>query len=223
MNGYELPRLACAYRRGAGYVPQSVARLRSSADLHVRSDYAWDFVCVTNEPDHPLFAQEDIVTVPMLNDFPGWWCTTELFRLKGPVVVVGLDTVFVGDITPLFEMAVNCPSDEFYMIRPFNPREKWASGIMIWNGDWEWMFSSFNPSIEIPLYDLEQRRVWDKIEGMGLTIRCVQDEFLGVYSYKHHCRSRGRPPKDARVILFHGQPRPDQCSEPWIRRNQGEI
>ena len=39
----------------------------------------------------------------------------------------------------------------------------------------------------------------------------------GVYSYKYHCRDDGRPPEDAAVVCFHGNPKPSEVKEHWVQ------
>jgi hypothetical protein len=44
-----------------------------------------------------------------------------------------------------------------------------------------------------------------------------QDTFKGIYSYKRECRHS--VPVDARIICFHGRPRPSQVNASWIKEN----
>jgi len=141
-----------------------------------------------------------------------------LFRLTGPVMVTGLDTVFVGEIDPFFQLAESCSEDDFYMIHAFKKKEVWASGFMVWNGDWSWLYNDFDYKKDAPEFEWEQRYTKTRVLGKGIEIQGVQDKISGIYSYKHHCRQQRKLPADARAILFHGRPRPSQVRDPWVRR-----
>lgn len=110
-------------------------------------------------------------------------------------------------------------STEFCMLKPFNRERKfgkWASGFMIWNGDWSWLHKQFTPSCDIPVHYYEQAYTSAKLVENEIYVYEVQDYVDGIYSYKRHCK-HGLP-DDARVVLFHGDPRPKDAPEEWVRR-----
>ena len=151
-------------------------------------------------------------------DYPGWWCIMEAFDIVGPVVFVGLDTVIVDSIDPLLHLATILGGNEFVMMRPFNKNRKispWASGIMIWNGDWSWIHRRFVPECDIDVHYYEQAYTCDALIESGSKVLEVQDYIDGIYSYKRHCRDK--LPSDARVVLFHGQPRPKDAEASWVK------
>jgi hypothetical protein len=43
----------------------------------------------------------------------------------------------------------------------------------------------------------------------------------GIYSYKMHVRNKGLP-ADAKIVLFHGTPKPDQLSDSWVKEHYRE-
>lgn len=220
------PTFGCVYKTGGDYSATDVIRLKANIERHTSMDF--QFVCFT---DDPVLLPTDVNGVtdefeadgeghwakPLINNWPGWWSVPELYRLTGPVMVTGLDTIFVGPVDPFFELAQQA-QDEFYMIHAFKKKEVWASGFMAWNGDWTWLYNEMKYPEEADKYKWESRYTKGKLAQHEIEIRGVQDYIDGIYSYKHHCRREGRPPKDARAILFHGRPRPSKVKQKWVKR-----
>lgn len=47
----------------------------------------------------------------------------------------------------------------------------------------------------------------------------IQNLFPGQWvSYKVHCQGKGLP-ENARIVGFHGAPKPDQAGDPWIKEH----
>ena len=206
-------------RSGGDFKPWDAITLAMQVRRHLCIPHT--FICMTDMPIGSEFVQE----IPLAHEWPGWWSMIEMFRIEGPVVASGLDMIVLDSINRLGELAIACPKNIFYMARPqskpYNKGERWCSGFQIWNGDWSWLYTEFDPDTHIEFFDKEQRYTAHKLHCRKIEIRAVQDYFDGYYSYRNHCR-RGAP-KNARVVLFHGHPRPSQCKEKWVReiyRNQ---
>ena len=200
-------------KSGGDFEPWDAVTLANQVRQHL--DIPHQFYCLTD-----MYIDDDLIEVVKLkHGWPGWWSMIEMFGITGPVIASGLDMLVIDDISRLAELAMTCPDDVFYMARPqppaFSKGERWCSGLQIWNGDWSWLMDKFNPSLHIGQFDKEQRYTCHKLLSAGIEIRAVQDHFDGYYSYKNDCR-RGVP-VDAKVILFHGHPRPNQCREQWVK------
>lgn len=231
---YIKPKFACVYKMGKDYNYVDVLRLKHNIEKF--TSVPFEFICLTDDmallpttftavnqggdPDGiAVVDRPDYWAKPLMNACPGWWSVPELFRLHGPIVVTGLDTVFVDSVDPLFELALKC-QDEFYMIHAFKKSEIFASGFMIWNGDWSWIYKEFSYKRHARYYRWEQRYTKAKLKERDVKIRGVQDHVDGIYSYKHHVRGKGLP-EDARAILFHGTPRPSRVNrreEKWLHQ-----
>jgi len=201
-------------RSGGDFKPYDAITLAYQFKRHMK--YHHLFVCMTDmDIEDPI-----IKTVPLEKNYPSWWSMVEMFRIKGPVLAVGLDMVVLDDISRLAELAVSCPPDIFYMARPqkraFSKGERWCSGLQLWNGDWQWLYDEFKANEHIDFFVKEQRYTAHKLHVKGFEIRAIQDYFDGYYSYKNHCK-KGKP-KDARVVLFHGNPRPSRCRDGWVKK-----
>lgn len=200
--------IACVLKSGGDYTVGYVDALWKAVVKN--SAYPINLVCLSNiKGEHQDIALKD--------NLPGWWSKIELFKLKGPVVYLDLDTVIVGSIDPLIELACLCGEDEFFMLRALNPKRKRASGVMIWNGDWSWIHSEFKDKY-IERIRWDQKYIELKLARREIKAKSIQDYITGIYSYKLHCKPK--PPEDARIILFHGRPRPHEVNWlGWVKRN----
>lgn len=179
-------------RSGGEYHPEHVERLRdqctafSDARFHCLSD----------------------VSVPgrieMRHDWPGWWAKMEMFRLPGPWLYMDLDTTVRGDLDPLLTPRPFIALRDFYY-----GGVNLGSGLMAWDGCMMGLYLAFarNPAVRA---DYTRRgKLGDQgfIQDHGPTPRFWQDVMPGsVVSWKVDCR-RGIP-GTARVVCFHGRPRP---------------
>lgn len=192
------PTMICVLRTGGEYTPSLVVRLRDSLAKHAPGR---KFVCLT---DTPIAGVE----CKFLDyDWPGWWAKMELFRpdIKGDLLFFDLDTIVVGDVTPLLGL------NRLAMLRDFYRKDHLGSGLMylpeayraeIWN---DWCLSPARFMAECGSLGDQNflERYW-----LGKAAR-IQD-LVGeqVLSYKVHVRGQKHLPRDARVVCFHGKPRP---------------
>lgn len=183
------------YRSGGDFTPDHVARLCAALDRYLPGV---PLTCLTDRPNE---VQADRV-VRLATDLPGWWAKMELFRpglFREGVLYLDLDTVIVGPLDFMNDWAgrTTCLSD-FY--RPLDV----ATGALLWTGDaLSEAWRRFDPVADMGRFRLDHAmRQW--LQGAAR----VQDMWPGRFvSYKAHCRDRIVPPA-ARVVCFHGKPRP---------------
>lgn len=209
-----IPTFACVLRTGGDYLPEHVQVLQNQVKGYTTKPIR--FVCYSDVPEI-----EGVEVIPLEKRHPGWWSVPEVFRNVGPTVVMGLDSVITDDIDNLFDLASASSPEDFWMIKAFNRKNKYASGIMVWNGDWSWLWKGFN-------YEREKN---NPVGEQGYTIRALtkrqvkigilQRRISGIYSYKHHCQRE--IPSDCRVILFHGKPRPFEVPGIWKMAKYGNF
>jgi len=183
-------------RSGGEYRPEHVERLRAQ--------------CATHAPDAPFLCLSDVPGVgqPLVHGWPGWWSKIEAFGARGPVLYMDLDTHVVGDLTPLLRVAV---AARFTVLRDFNPKHRLiGSGLMAWAGDMSHLVRRFEESPARHMAANKSSRFWGDqgfIERHEVRPAFWQDRLPGaVVSWKKHC-GQGIP-ADARVVCFHGKPRP---------------
>lgn len=199
--------IGCVLRSGGVYNRSHVLQLKKQADRN--ADRPYKFVCLTDES--PIGG--GVISLPLEKNHPGWWSCCELWKLCGPTVVVGLDTAFVDDLGPLFDLALQADAYDFWMLRsffhPYDPHRDLINGIQIWNGDWSWLWNEFEYERDVKLFRGDENYLLDRLKGVGVRCRKIQDKVAGIYSYPLDCKSR--IPKDARVIVFHGKYKPWSC------------
>ena len=197
---------------GEKYSNDYVYRLQTMVANNLAKRY--QFLCLTDREIPGV----DCVR-PLLG-FPGWYSKLELFELEtGPAIYFDLDVVIVGPIEPLLCVdGIKIPKN-------------WAqsghggcqSSVMAWKGDYAMLARLFKPELLTPptsgnfgLYG--PLKLWGDqeyiTEMLGEPGGIVVEEMNGVFSYKYHCQN-GLPPT-AKVVCFHGSPKPHEVSAEWI-------
>jgi len=147
---------------------------------------------------------------PLQSDLQGWHAKLELFapwnRDLRPLLFFDLDTYVVGDLSPFDKI----DHSRFWMINDFNVPRRGESGLLL------------VPDAAI------SSLIWVGRENMkstdGAYLRNFPhnrlNEVDGIVSYKNHCRNG--IPAGARIICFHGQPKPANV-EGWAGDYWNEL
>lgn len=182
----------CVLKSGGIYNPDHVRRLQEQLDKPL--------TCLTDIP----FTETNVTTIPLKNNWEGWWSKIELFRLDGPIVYMDLDVTVVGDPEKLYRGLFTMWQDPFYP-KGFN------SSVMAWAETPKHLYHRFHDK---PEYYPKVHKRWPKIGDQGY----IQD-YAGpiqkfddglILSYKADVK-KGKDPKDAVVIAYHGRPKPWEC------------
>ncbi len=189
-------RILCVLRSGGEYGPEHVKRLQ--AQLAAVGEL--DFACLSDVPI------DGVATIPLRWGWPGWWAKMELFRpdLRGDFLFLDLDMSIVGSLDSFREINVLALMRDVYrpgglqsaiMLLPERDRG------LIWQ---EWIRSPQQ-------WRARYRRGGDQafLERFWLRkAQRLQDLAPGeIVSYKADVDGKGLP-QSARVICFHGKPRP---------------
>lgn len=204
---------------GRKYGADYVRRLHSMVGRHLRS---CEFVCVTDDP------VETVQCVPLACGYPGWWQKIGLFRpglFPGDNLYLDLDVVITGSLEPLaalldIDRSTLWARDDFsYSL--VNPRKGIGaetqrllggpgcinSSVMLWHGDaCRSVWDDFTPEVMDVLHGDQNwisQRLWPDIN-------LIPADLVG--SYKYH----GFPHT---VTVFHGEPKPHQVSDSWVREH----
>jgi hypothetical protein len=144
-------------------------------------------------------------------DLRGWYNKLYLFKpgvLQGRCVFIDLDTVIVGSIDAALDF-----DGDLCILRDFHHQNHYGSGLI-----------AFRAEAMAPIWEQFVRlgcpvmRKGDQqfIEQIMPDAEFFQDRLPGeVVSYKVHCRRRGVP-SYARIVCFHGMPRPHEVSDPFL-------
>lgn len=204
-----VPTVVSVLRSGGEYRPEHVYELYAGVEKYWPADWPLHFVCLTDVPLHyPQGPNNCIYVEPLVYSWKSWWSKMELFRPDlerlGNILYFDLDTVIVGDLTDVSGM------DRLTLLSDFYQLANVASGVMflpvgrrpeMWHA---WLDGA--PKQRRYRGDQEfMRTVWNAEQRW-------QDVLPGqVVSYKVHVKNyHGTMPPGARVVCFHGKPRPWQ-------------
>lgn len=198
-------------RSGGDFKPKHVRALFKQVVAHWPEDgTSPSCVVLTDTPMalHGLLGGLGVVKMALRHDYPRWWSKLELFRPDllgwlGDILYFDLDTLIVGDLGDIVQVSYLTMLADFY--RP----ERLASGMMYLPQDvreevWErWQPNAVG----------HMRRFRGDQEFLGPSwlekAERWQDLLPGqVVSYKAHVKPGRKVPEDARVVCFHGRPRP---------------
>jgi hypothetical protein len=164
-----------------------------------------EFICISDDEKVPGYLK-------MEHDWPRWWPKIEIFKIKGPVLYLDLDTLIVSDIQNILN---DCITYDFIAIRDFykNPKMQrtLGSGIMFWSGDMRYLYDEFVKDPQGHMNNCNSERWWGDQGFIEKNIKNEvaywQDAFPNkIVSWKVHCKNG--IPTDAAIIAFHGKPKP---------------
>jgi len=145
---------------------------------HISKTY--EFVCVEDSP------------------YPGFWAKIDLFkpgRFSGRVLYLDLDVTIVGSLDEIVDYPTH-----FGIIKDWNlPGNN--SSVMAWDaGIADHIYTRFTPEVMDRLHG-DQNWISENIMGTVFPRHWA-------ISYKKHVRPTGEIPKDTKVVVYHGQPKP---------------
>ena len=189
-----------------------ISVLKSGGDYKPPHVLALQAMCQRFLPVHKFVCLSDqvingVTCVPLKHDWAGWWSKMELFELRPPILYFDLDTVLVGDCTPIVTAARGRP---FVILRDVyrgksNPQAM-QSSVMYWEEPLDFLSESFRSSPDfVPGGD--QIFIERLLLERKYPVAYWQDLTDGIVSFKADRRERGACPGD-RIIIFHGKPRP---------------
>jgi hypothetical protein len=143
----------------------------------------------------------------MIYDWPGWWSKMELFRpdIEGDLFYLDLDTTPVADLTPMASVGVlaaisnrgnvkrSINSSCMYLPAQYRARiwKRWMDygperAMRDFRGDQDFLYAQF-------------KNRWQRFET--LVPGCA-------VSFKYHVQPAKKVPDGARLVYFHGTPKP---------------
>jgi hypothetical protein len=193
---------------------QYVSKLRAAVARNLTIPY--EFVCLTEKE--------------LGEDLKGWWVKMKLAELTGPTMYLDLDVMITSNIDHLAKLATDGKlwmRDDFsYSVR--NPRQGLSvkdkqmlggdgcfnSSVMIWSDD------AMKPVREA--WALNSEKYMAECHGdqnaisqiMRGKIHFLPDD--SVQSYKYHWL---RKQTYGAITVCHGQPKPHQLEDEWVRRH----
>lgn len=170
--------------------------------------------------DRPRDLPDPIIQFPLEHSPITYGSCMEPYKLNEPMILVGLDTVIVGNCdiladycTALGDRPVLTPRD------PYQP-ERFCNGVqLVPHGRFD-MYMAWAALGGTQCNDMDFIRKAERVEALD-------DKFPGlVLSYKvqvrqaqHDARGGATLPPGARIVYFHGSPKPHELEHAWIRKH----
>ncbi len=157
------------------------------------------FVVLT---DRPYEFTKGVEQELLGTDEPDWHSMIEPFRIEGPLIVAGLDTVILGNLDRLARWCETATA----IALPKSPGKPFAcNGLALvpkgktdiyarWNGENDMELLRAQPHVMIDDLWPEQ-----------------------VVSFKQYVRPKGT--RSSRIVYFHGDPKPHQLQLEWVREH----
>ena len=221
---------------GKAYAPDYVNVLASAVRNNLSGEYR--FVCFTDDSEG-ISPEVEALPIPemglSLDNFRfGAWPKISLFKpdlydLSGRALFIDLDSMICGDLAPMFDQPGalvmieewSRPIDRLKINRPI----RGASGVIAFEiGTLGHIYDEFvsHPEHWTSTIRNDQRFMWQQQEKVTFWPK------PWVISFKRHLLyppavnrvlPPRKPPRDARILAFHGRPRPAElvpdCHQTW--------
>lgn len=193
----------------------------------------YDSICLTD-----IDRIKNVKTTRLQYKFPGWWSKLELFNPHHPVLgnkeflFLDIDTVIVDNIDHLINIDRFTILSDFFQIVP-NRRYVNTSVMKVTNDVKKTVWNSFMSNPQQIMEEFTTENKWGDqgyISSLFDDIQQWQDIYPNqIFSYKNHIVSNGMPgfdaklskgngivPETAKIICFHGNPRPWKTKLNWV-------
>lgn len=197
--------------RGAEYVNV----LHDMVKRNLKAGYPGRFVCIT---DDETGLHDDIHVIPAPADISGWWVKLWMFKrglfAEGErLIFLDLDTLVIGELDGLADYR-----GQFACLRDFYQPDRLGPAIMAWEAS-DLTASIYDEWATLDHPTTGHGDLWwlNQLDQGRFAHRCdkLQDLYPGMFvSYKAGCLPY--PPKGAKVVCFHGQPRPHNHPQEWV-------
>lgn len=203
--------IVCVYKSGGDFCICDAESLYEMVKQHVTVPF--DFYCLTDSDKEVPFTK-----IPLLHNFPGWWSKIELFRPNlvpnERIIYFDLDKFILKNIDDIVSR-----TESFIGLRDFGRnaslREHYfASAILSWinDGRYNFIFNEFD-------YELHHRRFRGDQDYFSYMMAKYERPFTywqdivdGIYSYKLHILTGLAKKQNAKIVCFHGRPRPNEVT-----------
>ncbi len=204
----------CVLRSGGVYDGEWVRKLKDGVARNLTIKHRFRCLSDVDVPDRE----------PLKHDWPGWWSKIELFApgvITRRTLYLDLDTVITGSLDAVMDIR-----PDFAMLRNFWTHDMVGSGVMWFSGTdvphkvyekfvrQPQAYMEHHKRHEEPPYIGDQAFIWDAIAE---DIPKINDHFEGIKSYKLHSMRRLAP--DAKIVCFHGLPRPNEVKHDWMEEH----
>ena len=224
-------------KHGTKYHSDYVNHLYNMVERNCSLDY--NFYCLT---ENPKGIDKNVNIIPLPAGLTGWWCKPFMFSsdlpIKGTVLYLDLDVVVAGNIDKL----LTWQPDNWCTIRDFTRSmrpgwQKYNSSVVrfeagslssIWEnykldpkgvqrkffGDQDWLYDQTHKNNPATLYPDSWITSW---KWEVRKSRDLNPGTKGTRTFKHVEDVVPKP--ETSVCVFHGDPNPHNCKDPWVVDN----
>jgi hypothetical protein len=222
-----LPKIVLCMKWGTIYPAEYVNVLYHACRRHISENFR--FVCLTNEPEG-ICSGVEIFPIPDIgldewHYYNGAWpkiavFLDDLYGLKGRCLFIDLDTVILDSLDPLFEMKGSLIAINNAPWSSANLQPRTMSSVFAFDlGQLGHVVKELQSDRDVLInkYKIEQQYLHEHVRNI---IYWPQEWLV---SFKYHLRQpllfdRIRPPKSpprgAKLVIFHGKPRPIDLVRP---------
>lgn len=176
---------------------------------NISKETAYKFICFTDNPEN---LDIEIDARPLPENLEGWWNKLALFK-EGlfpdgdRILYLDLDTIITSGLDEIIKY-----KGEFAILRDFYRTDGLQSSVMAWEANtqahiWEWWVKAGKPLLN----GGDQEWIEESLYRVDKWQDLYPDSFV---SYKVHARKE--IPANAKMVIFHGQPRPHEVTTGWM-------
>ena len=219
----------------AEYVNTLYNMFRRNAPSDIR------FACYT-EDRQGLNSNIEVFSLPIVNKVHGWWYKPFFFNpllpTQGVILYCDLDVVIFRNIEKFYTMH----QGKFCILRDFTraTRPNWprfnSSIFRVNTGDHSYLYNNFvrEPELHIKKYHGDQDYIYNEVIQSNQPFHLYPDRWAESYKWEmrkgakierikgtRNFVNQGEPHihLDTSVAVFHGEPNPQQCIDPWVVDN----
>ena len=226
-------------KHGTKYSADYVNKLYNMISRHCTLPFK--FFCLT---DNPNDINPNVHTIELPRFLSGWWCKPYIFSdqlpINGTILYLDLDLVIAQNIDNMF---LYCPND-WCVIRDFTRHirpdwKKYNSSVIrfrsgqlnkLWSdyskdykgiqarffGDQDWLYDASNrANMPGQLFPDNWVRSWKWEIRRSKEFEAGRVKGERIFKDIEHIE----PPKDCLITVFHGDPNPHNCQDPWVVNN----
>ena len=226
-------------KHGNKYSAEYVNTLHSMFKRHAPGDVR--FACYTENRQN-LNKDIEVFDLPTIGNVNGWWYKPLFFNptipTQGTVLFCDLDVVIFNDLTKFY---TTWPG-KFCTLRDFTRAMKpnWpkfnSSVFRLDTGTHSYVYDNFikNPKEHMRRWHGDQDYIYDQVIKNNQPYQLYPDTWAESYKWEmrkgasmaridgvRNFVKLGHPNinKDTSIAVFHGQPNPSQCQDPWVVDN----
>ena len=225
-------------KHGTKYSSDYVNVLHKMVKRNCTLDF--EMVCLT---DNSQGINPDITILPLPKELTGWWCKPYMFSsnlpLTGKVLYMDLDVVISNNVDKLFEF-----TDGWATIRDFTRKmrptwRKYNSSVVLFEaGSLSQFWDDFvnDQKKHQRKFHGDQDWLYDVAERLNNPAKLFPDNWIMSWKWEirqskdlNYKMPKGKrtlrtvenvkPPKDCSICVFHGDPNPEHCEDPWVKEN----